>query len=202
MVRYGIIIRVGNFGGFSFDGCNIDRQIAKFNSLPNFLAIWYSLCTFLVMNFIGCTPKNWALAPIISKTISTLRAQHIWFSHICITLIIELASSSVCYTCRFICMYLVIKSAFWLPPLLERQPGPGLWFYKKLLCSKPSSSLWYLQVAACESSRLCFNAGQLVGGEDPRYRCACMQLHVHVHVHAHVYVHVYTSDANIIILLS
>ena len=40
------------------------------------------------------TPKNWALASI-SKTIPALRAQHIWFSHIFITLFIELASSSV-----------------------------------------------------------------------------------------------------------
>ena len=30
-----------NIGGFKFGGCTIDRQTAKFNSLPNFPAIWY-----------------------------------------------------------------------------------------------------------------------------------------------------------------
>ena len=34
-------MRVGNFGGFLFDDCNIDHQTAKFNSLPNFSAIQY-----------------------------------------------------------------------------------------------------------------------------------------------------------------
>ena len=38
-VRYGIAIRI--YASRKFGGCNIDHQTAKFNSLPNFLAIRY-----------------------------------------------------------------------------------------------------------------------------------------------------------------
>ena len=100
----------------------------------------------------------------------------------------------------YVCVhsYLVMNSGFLYTLSTDREAARA-WTLVLKEASKLSSSLWYLQAAVCES-RLCFHAGQPVGGEDPSSPLA-----IGVHVCNYMYMHMYMymsiiSDANIILL--
>ena len=68
------------------------------------------------------------------------------------------------HECAHVHSYLVINFSI-LTPSTAREAARA-WALVLKEASKLSSSLWYLPAAVCES-RLCFHAGQPVGGEDP-----------------------------------